>query len=181
MTDTVTDRHYWSFLENRIVYFLNSDDYFYDPNVILDVASEFRRNEECLLAYGDIKVVKGTGTHEVKYQDITPKFFYKNTICHQAIFAKRELFDIIGHFNEDYKIHADVDWLMRAYFNPTIRDRLRYIDRMICYFSGEGMCSNDYYANKYKFDREKISAQYFLEARIKRIIKNVLRSAGVIS
>lgn len=160
-----------------ILYFLNSDDYLIDYEVIADISSAFVENSDSMIIYGNVFMADDRGKRLVKYKDIDSNFFYKNTICHQAVFARKELFGEIGGFNEKYKIHADVDWLMRVYFNT--ENVFKYFDRTICFFSNQGFCSNPINAEKHKFDRQEISAKYFLEAKYKLMIKKLLIQLGL--
>jgi len=162
-----------------IIYFLNSDDTLHDSNVISKVADEFHKDPQTGILYGNVVMTDGVNERLVKYENsLTKRYFYKNTICHQAIFAKKKIFTLIGKFNENYKIHADTDWLMRAYFNPDIRSKFQYADLTVSFFSPQGFCSNPVNAEKYKYDRQEISAKYFFEAKVKLFIKKVLMKSG---
>ena len=157
-----------------VVHFLNSDDYLHDETVVSDVSRVFTMDGEAGLVYGNVVMFDESRQWLVRYADVDERFFYKHTICHQAVFAKRELFEQIGKFDEQYKIHADVDWLMKVFFG--MGNVFRYYDRSICFFSATGFCSNPVNANRYKLDRQEISAKYFLEARLKLIAKKVLKN-----
>ena len=159
-----------------VVYFLNSDDCLYDSNVISDFADEFKANSQDMVVYGNVVSVFNAQEKLIRFPDVDGRYFYQRTICHQAVFTRRELFERVGEFNESYPIHADADWLMRAFFKLHIR--FRHIDRIVCYYSSEGVSSNPVYAEKHKFDRQEISAHYFIEARIKLMIKKLLIRIG---
>ena len=159
-----------------VLYFLNSDDLLYDEDVINDVMSEFSRNSNLGVLYGNVIISDGQNEKIVEYRNLTKRFFYKNNLCHQAVFSRKKVFNEIGNFNENYKIHADIDWLMRAYFKTNTK--FRYLDRIICIYSTLGFCSNPINAQTYKFDRQKISAKYFFEAKFKLIIKQMLGKFG---
>jgi glycosyltransferase involved in cell wall biosynthesis len=160
----------------NLVYFLNSDDILHDNDVFLDIVTAFTLNINSKIIFGNVIMTDNNGDILIKYDKIDKNYFYKHTVCHQALFAKKELFDTIGLFNEKYKIHADVDWLMRVYF--AIGDEFEYIDRTICYFSGHGFCSNPINAEQYKFDRQEISAKYFFKARYRLFLKKLLMRLG---
>lgn len=166
-----------TYSNGNILYFLNSDDFLHDKHVIDDVSSEFTKDNGLGILYGNVIMCDGKTEKKVKYNSLSPKFFYKNTLCHQAVFARKEVFGEIGKFNESYKIHADTDWLMRVYFRSKIH--FKYLNRDICHFSTQGFCSNPINAEKYKFDRQEISAKYFFEARYKLIIKKLLIRLGL--
>jgi len=162
-----------------VLFFLNSDDYFVDENVLTDVAAEFNCNDSIWVLYGNVTVVAPDGETSVNYKNISKNYFYKNTICHQAVFTKKTAYELIGGFDEKYIIHADADWLMKAYFHPKIRSRFRYIDREICFFANDGFCSDPANAEKYKYQRQEISAKYFPTARLKLTIKKLLLRFGI--
>ena len=165
-----------TYSNGNILYFLNSDDLLHDKHVIDDISSEFKDDNGLGILYGNVIMCDGKTEKKVKYNGLDHKFFYKNTLCHQAVFARKEVFNEIGKFNESYKIHADTDWLMRAFFRTNTH--FKYLNRDICRFSTQGFCSNPIYAEKYKFDRQEISAKYFFEARYKLIIKKLLILLG---
>jgi glycosyltransferase involved in cell wall biosynthesis len=162
------------YVNGDLIYFLNSDDKFFDNNILSDIENEFKKNINADIIYGNVVINTKNKPKVIKYNRIDKKFFYKNTICHQALFIKKDLFNFIGNYNEDYPIHADVDWLMKAFFKYKVK--FHYFDRNICYYSSEGFSSNPIYAEKYKYDRQKISAKYFLEAKIKLGIKQSFRN-----
>lgn len=159
-----------------VVYFLNSDDFLFDNGVFSEIAEEFEKNNQNMILHGNV-VMNFDGKNEiVRYDKISRKYFYKHTICHQALFIKKKLFDIIGSYNEKYPIHADTDWLMKAYFK--LGAKFKYTDRIICYYSTNGFSGNKINAEKYKFDRQVISAKYFFEAKYKLMIKKILCKLG---
>jgi hypothetical protein len=65
---------------------------------------------------------------------------------------------------------------MKAFFK--FGAKFKYIDRIICHYSVNGFSANKFYAEKYKFDRQVISAKFFFEARLKLIIKQILGKLG---
>jgi glycosyltransferase involved in cell wall biosynthesis len=162
-----------------VLFFLNSDDYFHDDQVLSDIIDEFRKDSEVKVVYGNAVMFGGGSEKLVRHDNVTKEYFYKNTICHQAVFARKEVYEIVGNFSEKYKIHADTDWLMRAYFMPGNAVWFKYVDRNVCFFSAGGICSNPVYAEKYKYDRQEISAKYFAEAKYKLFTKKILRSLGL--
>lgn len=164
-----------------VLFFLNSDDYFHDDQVLSDIIDEFRKDSKIKVVYGNAVMFDGGSEKLMRHDNVTKKYFYKNTICHQAVFARKEVYETVGNFSEKYKIHADTDWLMRAYFIPGNAAGFKYVDRNVCFFSAGGICSNPVYAEKYRYDRQEISAKYFFEARYKLIVKKTLRRLGLFS
>jgi glycosyltransferase involved in cell wall biosynthesis len=149
-----------------VVYFLNSDDFLFDNKVLSEIAEEFKKDNQNMILHGNVVMSFNGKNTIVRYDKIRRKYFYKHTICHQALFIKKKLFEIIGNYDEKYQIHADTDWLLKAYFK--IGAKFKYIDRIICYYSTNGFSGNKIIAEKYKFDRQVISAQ---DRRSGRVLK----------
>lgn len=165
------------YVNGDIVYFLNSDDRLFDNKIFSDIENEFKKNKNAEIIFGNVVINENTKQKLLKYNMVDKRFFYKNTICHQALFIKRGLYTLIGGFDERYTIHADVDWLMKAYFRQ--KSSFYYFDRIICNYNSGGFSSNPIYAEKHKYDRQEISAKYFLKAKIKLKVKRNLLKFGL--
>ena len=100
-----------------IIGFLNSDDMYFDNNVLSKIASNFTSNIECL--YGNIVFVNSNDTNIIIRKYISkyfkPKYFqYGFMPAHPSFYAKKELYNKVGFFKLGYKISADFDFLLRA-------------------------------------------------------------------
>lgn len=166
-----------TFVNGEVVYFLNSDDCFFDEDVLSDVAEEFKKDRQAMIVHGNVVFNSGSKNKVIRSDKISRRYFYKHTICHQALFVKKQLFDIIGGYDEGYPIHADTDWLMKAFLK--YRVKFKYIDRTMSYYSAGGFSSSEIFAERYKYDRQEISAKYFLEAKCKLILKKILKRFGL--
>jgi len=139
-----------------IIYFLNADDRLYDANVISDIADRFFKDNSIELLYGKVKPVdvpKELSNIKKIYQPTIIKKktdFLRNSICHQAIFAKKDVFNKVGVFNINYKIYADYDWLLRV-FNANIK--MQFYDRFIAYYYYQG---KSYYSRN-NYTKEKLA------------------------
>ncbi len=99
------------------VAFLNSDDW-YNEGAIQYVAED-------IMKYGaDVSSFSMNvydGDEQLEWGDAFSKDIKNIRIamcrCHQAIFARRVLFEKYGAFNVKYKVSADYDWLLRLYDN----------------------------------------------------------------
>ena len=91
--------------------FLNSGDWLLNNNS-LEVAFSSHFSED--IAYCDLKTVKENKTvGEIVYSDnLTFNFFFNNTLCHQSVFIKKELFDKYGLYNEKNKIVSDWEFFL---------------------------------------------------------------------
>lgn len=96
-----------------IIAFLNSDDW-YEFGTFTKVQDYFNKN--------DIEVLIGRANliQNDRFIKVAPNSENDITVtmpcCHQAVFAKRTVFKDIGDYNINYKICADYDWLLRAYY-----------------------------------------------------------------
>lgn len=123
-----------------VVYFLNADDSFVDPRVLHDVATAFEADESRLLIYGNV-VFRGAPPGVVygpakPFRSWTVREFLNNSFCHQAIFARRSLFDEVGLFNLRLRYSADYEWVMKTF---KLKPRgFHYVDRLIANYFYQG-------------------------------------------
>lgn len=96
----------------NIISFLNGDDW-YEKDAIARVV-EYFDNPEVDMLFGRANIIGSNKIIGVWPADIN-EILYRMPCCHQAVFAKRELFTKIGAFNMKYIVCADYDWLLRVY------------------------------------------------------------------
>jgi glycosyltransferase involved in cell wall biosynthesis len=122
-----------------IVYFLNSDDWFYDSDVIFDAARKFENNLSLSFIFGKVEKInklEGARDELIFTRGIRKKSdLLRSSICHQSVFVKKEVFDGVGFFDTHYKIYADYDWLLRV-LNKKIE--MCFFDRFIAYYNDQG-------------------------------------------
>lgn len=144
-----------------ILYFLNSDDLFYDKYVIENISKMFILNNETELLYGQI-LIKDNFTNEsyIKtHENISKSFFVIDTICHQGIFFKADTFKKCGLFDDTYKIVGDYEWLMRAFYKYNIKRK--YYRSVIAIFRLGGMSSSTDFLELHQTERNKVISEYF--------------------
>lgn len=108
--------------EGEYVFFLNAGDVFHDVDVLGRV-SEFVDESGGDIVYGDIVLKEADKSRRKKYRGLYRcrlPYLIGGCICHQAMFAKRELF-VEKQFDVEYRICADRDWQLyylkkRVYF-----------------------------------------------------------------
>lgn len=116
------------------VYFLGTDDALHDANVISRVLSA--ADSACQVVYGDVVSTKYNTAYDGEFD--LEKILRKN-ICHQAIFYRKELFDILGVFSLRYKILADYEFNLRWILNTDIKHK--YVDVVVADYGDEGISS----------------------------------------
>lgn len=114
-------------------YFFGSDDVLESPEILEDVFSEIQGVD---FLYGNVRFKKSGEIYSGKSS--YEKLVYKQiSICHQAIFYSKRVFDIIGNYNTKYYIHADHDLNIRCFENEEIT--IKYIDTVIAVFNEMGL------------------------------------------
>lgn len=146
-----------------ILYFLNSDDMFYDEYVITKVVNMFQKHKDVELIYGSVFVIKDPLINDSfirSYGHMTKSSFVSDGIYQQAIFYKAELFKKCGQFDETYKIVGDYEWLLRAFYKYNIK-RKCYGDIIMAAFRYGGISNCDKFSSLHVEERKKVVKQYF--------------------
>ncbi len=123
---------------------INSDDW-YEQEAISMIANLFSSNNDIQLIHGKIRIIDFNnnfkkivgGLEDVKrlsYKDFMP-------ICHPSSFVRIDVYNKLGLFNQQYKIAADYDFVMRC-----VEDKIniRYIDEIICNFRDGGISNTNW-------------------------------------
>ena len=96
--------------EGEYIYFLNAGDYFHDSEVLHKVDA-FLTKCQTDIVYGSVIEDNGTVKRERRYGVFCRNKLYWGMgacICHQALFAKRQLF--YKKFDTGLKVCADREW-----------------------------------------------------------------------
>jgi len=120
------------------LYFLGSDDNFYDNNVLKAVYDSVNVNHFPDIIYGN--VMTSNNTVYDGYFD-TRKFLLKN-ICHQSIFYSKKILIKIGGYDLKYKCLSDYDLNIKWFFDKKVK--VVYIDSIIARYSMEGFSTFNY-------------------------------------
>lgn len=99
------------------IYFLGADDYLVDKTVLQDVAAFLDCHPNCGFAYGSISVRRADGSQHI-YVPPPPEealeFLVYGCLPHQASFTSRQTFNLVGAFDEQYRIGGDYEWFLRV-------------------------------------------------------------------
>lgn len=138
--------------------FLNSGDHLYDKDTIQKVVNKIDGSKD--LYYGDA-VFKRNNTDEiVTYPDeLSFYFFTHNSLCHQASFIKRTLFEEIFYYNEELKIISDWEFMVYAVCLKNIS--YKHLDIIVSYYDFEGISSRPDSVVKIKEERAIVMNKYF--------------------
>lgn len=144
-----------------VLFFLNSDDALMDGGVLADIAGVFAANPELEMVFGDVVYDYGRTRILRTFAHIDTQTLMFEDLCHQAVFARRSLFDKVGTFNERFRLNADYDWLIRVMRSGA---RWRYLQRRVATFRVGGAHSAD--PAKLKFERRAVRLQYLSSSEL---------------
>ena len=126
-----------SLCNGDIVGFLNSDDFFYDDNVISGYVEKFE-NQDADVVYGDLdfiaenqnKTVRRWQSSSFKNENISKGWIPP----HPTFYARRDLFNKLGGFDKNFKLASDYDLMIRflidtstkSYYFEGCKVKMRY-------------------------------------------------------
>ncbi len=142
---------------------MNSDDSFFDGDVLSDVAEYLNKNDMDWI-YGKANTIEDDGKYISIYPN-KPFFHYHDSssikgkylmklltfVPHQAVFIKKSVFDKFGKFDEAITSKMDPDMWKRINY----KTKWSFFDRVICnYRVREGAQSSD--KKNYKENRKNL-------------------------
>lgn len=121
------------------IYFLNSDDYLCDTEVLKDVVAILTAQPEADFLYGNMQLRNTSGQISIHVppspQELQTEMIFSCAIPHPTSFFKADLFTKLGMFDESYQISGDYEWFTRLLKNNNLK--LVYSDRLISsYYCG---------------------------------------------
>ena len=152
-----------------IIYFLNSGDRIFAPDTLEKIVAFHNDNPEASLVHGD---AVGYGKQPDEYLSMyrqNPVIYFTQGLCHQTLFARKRLFEVVGNFDTHFSVFADRDWLFRCIFR--YNEKIRYVNLPVCYYLTGGFSSR----RDGKFFREKtrLLLKYCFNKRVlAMLIKN---------
>lgn len=124
----------------RWVYVLGSDDRLHDADV-LNRAMSTLTTTPAWLVYGDVRVlgrnlmVADGGRYGGPF---TLDRLFRQNICQQAIFYRRDLFQRVGTFDLRFRLWADWDFAQRAFAGS----RTAWMDMVVADYAASGLSSS---------------------------------------
>ncbi len=127
--------------QGEVIGVLGADDYYLSPSVLRAVAEVFAEKPHIQAVYGDYLRDKGEEQRIFHHPDHLSRwtFFFRNPLCQQALFVRREVFDEVGLFDTSLKIASDHDWYLRAFGQHQVPHF--HLPLLMCGFRGGGLSS----------------------------------------
>jgi len=139
--------------------FLNSGDYLVHCEILTHVFN-IVFNEDYV--FGNINLIKN---NTIIYKDVSMPFdvpdlsdLIKDALPHQASFIKKELFEEIGKYNEEFKISSDWEFTIRALIINNCS--VKHLPLTISNYDITGISSN---TNLMNHEKDKILKKHFHE------------------
>lgn len=145
--------------------FLNAGDALEDVEVV-DNVIKMQLDRE--IVYGDVRPVgRGDGKIVQTYPDfIERSYWIRRTICHNATFIKKSLFDKFGLYDETLRIAAD--WKKWQEFFLLHKCSYKHISLTVTRFDENGISSDPKRRWLLMKEREMILKDYFWPKEIRR-------------
>ena len=122
------------------VWFVNAGDKVYNSDTLQKIYDLIEIEKDCDFIYGQSVMIEQD--HEIgERHKIAPKVLRLNhflnglVICHQSVIVKKS---IASHYNLNYSIASDYDWVIRAFQNSECQG---YIDQYLSKFMVAGVSS----------------------------------------
>jgi glycosyltransferase len=155
---------------------LHSDDLFASPNVLHNVAEAFVKTNADLV-YGDLCYVRQEDTAQIvrywKAGDFERDKLTRGWMPpHPTVYVRRELYERFGGYDEQYRIAADYDWMLRLLLQPDLT--VAYLPKILVNMRTGG-ASNRSLKNLWDKSREdyRILNQHQLNGAATLFYKNV--------
>lgn len=108
-----------------IIGFINSDDFYVDDRVIERVMAVFE-DPSVDAVHADLVYVKQDDPMKIvrhwHSRPLTPALMRRGFIpAHPTVFLRREVYDRAGTFDTSYKLAADYEFLLRAFYTHAIK------------------------------------------------------------
>lgn len=134
-------------------YFLNSGDFLWTNDVLEKVFLQSNGED---IVYGNM-IHGGLNTVDHGMQEIRFFNFFVGSIYHQSAFIKRELFKVIGLYNESLNIVSDWEFFVKAIFLENCS--IHYINISIALYETGGLSFQDLEGNLR--ERRQVLEQHF--------------------
>lgn len=124
-----------------IIYFLNAGDKLFDKKSVSEILKEFEKNDPDFL-YTDILICNFSSLSESKmkkFNHVDKYFLFRDCICHQVSFFKKSVFERFGGFNENFKLAADYEMLLKIMANKSLKKE--YLPITAAYYDITGISS----------------------------------------
>jgi glycosyltransferase involved in cell wall biosynthesis len=167
-----------------IIGFLNADDIFAGPDIIMDVV-QLMENSGKDAIFGDLVYVSPKNPEKiVRYYDSSgfkEKWLSMGSMpAHPTLYLNRNVYDKFGYYRTDYKIAADFEFITRIFHNN--HNSYAYLPKIMVRMNMGGISTRNLYSN-YVLNKEMLRAcreNNISTNIVKLLLKYPKKFAGVI-
>ncbi len=117
--------------------FLNSGDILYEADTLKEIVPHLQHRG---IAYGDLMIKEPSRSWIKKYdQPISIEYFQRDTLPHQGAFISREVFDLVGLYDESGILCSDWRFFLEAICRYSVP--YTYLDRVVAVYDYTGISS----------------------------------------
>jgi len=147
-----------------VLFFLNSGDHFVNDSVLERTADDIAEHGADIYTYAVANIIN---LRFPENEEAGKVCWEKSLIPHQGTFVRREVFEEVGLFNENFKIRMDYDFFYRC---RRAGKRFRCNPVAITYYDLNGISSVD----RYCFEKEGLAVRMLYEDRVEESEKKVV-------
>ncbi len=152
--------------------FLNSGDTFCSKD-ILDLFVNVHKTEKHSVIYGNSNIIKGNASEKLVPPDqLTTNFWYRQTLNHQAVFFKKDVFEKYGSYKTNYRFSADLDLLLKIFKKEP--DSFLHWNEFVCNYVEEGISAKPENYEQILKEKELILKVHLTSEEYKRAKDNYL-------
>ena len=134
--------------------FLNSGDVLNGTSALQDFISSPDFHGDII--YGNYKFQDG---NKVYPDRLSPLFFIKSSLPHQSTFFKKQVFDRMGYYNEDYKIVSDRAFYIKCFLSNQFI--FKHINYFLTVFDLSGISNDSNYSFKKREEDNAVFKEYY--------------------
>lgn len=144
------------------IIFMNCGDFFYDENILKNIAEKIEGEPGRGIYYGDV-FWNTTGTVNHSPTEITDFVCFRHIPCHQSCVFERTLFEEKA-FDLEYKIRADYEFFLRQYYKKDVRPM--YMGFVLANYEGGGYSETKENRKRDKEEHRKITSMYMKKSKL---------------
>lgn len=113
------------------LYFIGADDYFKNENVLEDIFKQDLSDIDII--YGDVYSMQLKRNYD---GPTNPEKLLFSNLCHQSIFYRRSVFEMLGNYSLNFKLFSDWEFNLRCFLNDQIKTK--YTNVVIAVYADSG-------------------------------------------
>ena len=125
---------------SSIIHLLNSGDVYASKDVVSSVKDVFNQHIDLQWVSGNIQMIRA-GKEIIIGKPFQKSKLYRGmrSVSHPTWFVKREVYNRVGFFNDQYNIAMDYDLMCRIANEPYL-----YLNKLLVVFDDSGVSTNHY-------------------------------------